>query len=437
MVNERGRIAGTMLARMRSSEMLRHGALVMSAVMGANIFGFLYHVVVSRELGVTRYGVLYALISISVIALLPASILSPVITKFSAELYATGGSAHVRALARFVVRWFLWLALAYALAGALLAAPLAAFFHVPSWAIVLNAVATGLFAISAALRAIVQGCQDFVGYAAATIADGSARLIAGAVLVVLGWGIGGGLGGLLVAGVCGSIAALLRLPRRGEQDVPLHVDWRRVAITTYGAAVATACVTLLGYGDVAIVKHYFNATDAGIYSAASLDGKMMLFLVGFAPALLLPKVVDRLRRGERTRGTLFAVLGVVFVLSTVGLACFALFPRFIVDVLNSGKFSAAIPYLFGYAGAMVLLSLTNLLTTYAIGIHRMAFALPLMVVCVAGLGAIAAYHPSIGSVIGLLIATNAVALLTVAVIVAAGGPTATARVEAATASPVG
>ena len=39
-----------------------------------------------------------------------------------------------------------------------------------------------------------------------------------------------------------------------------------------GAATIAIAVTLIGNVDVVIVKHYFSAADAGLYSAASLGG---------------------------------------------------------------------------------------------------------------------------------------------------------------------
>jgi O-antigen/teichoic acid export membrane protein len=422
------------IARLRSDGLFRDGLLVMTATLTANAFIFLYYVVMTRELGVVHYGELYALVSLSVLAVIPGTVLNTVIAKFVAEAHAHGDAGRVRALARFIGLGFLWLGGVYVVLGAVVAMPLANFFHVPAWAIFFTAVTSAGFAFSTAARAFVQGRQDFFGYSVATIIDGVSRVAFGALLVAAGFGVAGALGGLLVAGVLGTAYAVMRVAPAfaTAARTPLHVDWRRVAMTTYGSAIATACVALLSYGDVAIVKHFFDAHSAGIYSAISLDGKMMFFLVSFAPAVLLPKVVDQLGRGQRTRGTLFGILGLVAVLSIVGLLAFTFEPRLIVDALNGGdKFAAATPYLFGYAGAMALLGVTNLLATYAIGIHRMAFAIPLLLVSLAGLTAIALYHPSIGAVVGLLVATNAAGLLAVAAAIALGGPTATSALEPA------
>ena len=428
-----------MIDRLRSDRLFRDSLMVMAATMASNAFVFLFYFLMQRQLGVIFSGKLYALVSLTVLGLIPASILNNVIVKFAAETQAGGDPAQIRALAGTIGRGFVGLAAVYVLVGALGAVPIAGFLHVGAWEVVISALVTIGFAFSYAARSFIQGRHDFAGYSIATTIDGICRVLFGVSLVAVGLSVAGGLGGLLAAGILGfgfSVTRIAPLFRAGQR-ARLRIDWRRVGITTYGSAIATACVSLLSYADIEIVTHFFNAHAAGIYSAVSLDGKIMFFLVNFAPIVLLPKVVERFSRGERTRGTLFGVLGLVVGMSLIGLMVFAFEPRLIVDTLNTAKFAEAIPYLWGYAGAMALLGLTNVLATYAIGIHRMAFAPPLLIVSIVGLAAIWFYHPSIGAVVGIVVAVNAVALLAVAVAVALGGPTATAALEPAAVPPVG
>jgi hypothetical protein len=428
-----------MIARLRGDALFRDSLLVVVATLSGNACVFLYYVFMTRQLGVDRSGELIALVSLSVLAQVPGTILNTVIAKFAAEAHAVGDPGRIRALALFIERGFIWIDLLYFSIGALAAIPLAGFFHVPAGLMFFSAIITAGFASSAAARAFVQGRQDFVGFSIATMIDGGARVLFAVILVAVGLGVAGALGGLMIAAILGALYAISRIGPviATTARAALHVDWRRVATTTYGSAVATGCVALLSYGDVALVKHFFDAHSAGIYSAISIDGKIMLFLINFAPAVLLPKVVDQLGRGQRTRGTLLRVLGLAAAMSVIGLLVFGFEPRLIVGVLNGGaKFAAATPYLFPYAGAMALLGFTNLLAIYAIGIHRVAFGLPFLAVSLAGIGVIAVYHPSIGAVVNLLVVINAVALLAVATTVALGGPTATAPLETMTVPPV-
>ncbi|HTX58253.1 MAG TPA: hypothetical protein VMH02_01165, partial [Verrucomicrobiae bacterium] len=54
------------------------------------------------------------------------------------------------------------------------------------------------------------------------------------------------------------------------------------------------------------------------------------------------------------------------------------------------------------------------LASYGIATHRLAFSVPLLLCTAATLGAIAAYHPSLGAVVGILVAGNAVTALAAA-----------------------
>jgi hypothetical protein len=64
---------------------------------------------------------------------------------------------------------------------------------------------------------------------------------------------------------------------------------------------------------------------------------------------------------------------------------------------------------------MVLLALTNALTFYGIATHRLAFTAPLLVCTLGTLGAIALIHPTLGTVVEIMVVGNAVAALAVAI----------------------
>jgi O-antigen/teichoic acid export membrane protein len=165
---------------------------------------------------------------------------------------------------------------------------------------------------------------------------------------------------------------------------------------------------------VIVVKHAMDPTDAGLYSAASLGGKIVLYAVGFIPMVLLPQATDRHVRGERTRGALLTAGGLFLTMAVLGLAGVALFGRQMLHALVGGSFDGAVVLLVPYSVAMVLLALTNLLANYGIATHRVAFALPLILGTAGTLLAIVAVHASLAQVIALLDGGMAVTCVAVA-----------------------
>lgn len=405
------------LERLRDSAMLKQSLLVFCASMVLNICGFIAHAVASRQLGVTVYGGLYALINAALIAALPAAFVAPVVAQLGAEFRALHDDGHLRGLTDSVAAGFAKLAVVYLIIAALGAAPFARFLHVPAWSVPFVGLLAGVTLFVAALRAIAQGTQDFLGYAVSNSVEGIAKVCGIGLLIAVGLRLGGGIVGFLFGPLCALIYLGLRLRRRyaSAQAHRVRYDWRRILNAGAGAAASTIALTLMGSADVVLVKHFFDAHSAGLYAAASLGGKMLLYLVGFVPTVLLPQAADRHARGAQTREVLIASLLMFSLVALCGLSIFRFFGTEVLHALVGHAFDAASPLLVTYGLAMVMLALTNALTYYGIATHRLAFTVPLFICTFGTLGAVATIHPSLATVVEIMVVGNFAAAIAVAI----------------------
>ena len=163
------------------------------------------------------------------------------------------------------------------------------------------------------------------------------------------------------------------------------------------------------------MKHYFPAHEAGLYAAASLGGKMLLYLVGFVPTVLLPQAADRHARGARTREVLAGSLAMLVAVALCGLLVFYFFglqraARARRSCIRRGGAVAG-----RYGLAMVLLALTNSLTFYGIATHRLAFTVPLFICTLGTLAAIVTFHPTLATVVEIMVFGNFAAALAVTI----------------------
>lgn len=405
------------LQRLRSSAMLKQSLLVFSASMVLNLCGFIAHAVASRQLGVTVYGGLYALINAAVIAALPAAFIAPVVAQLAAEFRALHDDGHLRGLTDGVSAGFAKLGVAYFGIAIIGAVPFAHFLHVPVWSVPFVGLLAGVALFVSALRAVTQGTQDFVGYSVSNAIEGAAKVFGIVLLIAVGLKLGGGIVGFLIGPLCalGYLATRLRRRYSNSQAHGVRYDWRRIMNAGAGAAAATISLTLMGSADVVLVKHYFDPHAAGLYAAASLGGKTLLYLVGFVPTVLLPQAADRHARGAQTREVLAASLVMFSVVALFGLSVFRYFGIGVLHALVGHAFDAASPLLVTYGLAMVLLALTNSLTYYGIATHRLAFTAPLLICTLGTLAAIVAFHPNLATVVEILVVGNAVAAAAVIV----------------------
>lgn len=415
------------IARLQGSVMVRQGIVVFGATMALNLGGFAFHAIASRRIGVADYGILYALISTSTILAIPANLAAPVIARFAAEFGVLHDDRHVRRLLLDVVRLFGLIGLAYVAISMLTMRAAGAFLHAPLWVAPLVALVGAALMLSLVLRAVAQGTQDFAGFARSCVADGASKVVGVVLFTALGLALFGGALGFL-CGALGGAAALgakLLARYRGVEARTIGYDWRRIALSGVGAAALTLAGALIGSADVILVKHYFSADQAGIYSAASLAGKVLLYFVGFVPTILLPQATERHVRGERTRYALAMSVGLLIGISLVGLIAVRLFGIVLLHALVGHAFDAALSLLLPYSVAMTFLALSGVLGAYGIATHRIAFAIPLLIGVAGTLTAIVAAHSSLEQVVRVVAIGNALTALGVAAALAWQARTAT------------
>ncbi len=396
------------------------GAIVFAASMLLSVGGFVFHAIASRRLSVAEYGVLYALISVYSLAGMPVAPFTTVIAKYAAEFRALHDDSHVRGLIDFIVRLSLLCGAVYVAAGVVLAIPLGAFLHVPAWQLPLVGIMSAIGVFVGAMRAVGQGLQDYTNYGVSLAGEGITKVTVIAILSLAGLTVIGGIGAFVVGMMAGALMIATPIARRYRTVVGTSVklDWKRILATSAGAVSLTITMTVIGFGDVVLVKHYFPSHDAGLYSIASLCGKVLFYFVGFVPTVLIPQATHRHALGERTRGQLWLALGFVAAVAAIGVLLYHAAGSVLLHALAGHNYDAALPLLPIYASAMALLAMTTTICSYGIATHRLGFAAPLFVATIATLVFIAAVHPSMHAVVFELMVGNVVMLFATALPVA-------------------
>lgn len=405
---------GQSVLRLRRSTFLRHSSLVFASAMLVNVCAFVFHARTSRVLGVEQYGALYALMALLPLFAIPATVLSTVVTKFAAEFRALHDDSHLHALVRKVAAGLAVAGAVIVVCGFVLENPIARFLNVEPSALAAAGVLVALTIMLPPLRAVLQGIDDFGRYAVSAVVEGLFKAGLGILFAVMGFGVAGALYGYALGSGIALAYTWLVLEKKyvGTPPDRLHLDIRRVLQTFGGAAVLTVTVTALSYADALIVKHYMAPSEAGFYAAVSLGGKILLFVASFVPLVLLPKAAGKVTKGISPLSTFAAAAAMWAALSAGGLAIFYIGAPVILRVLVGAQFLPAAKLLFDYAVAMTLLGGMNVVASYKIALHRFDFVYPFIIVTVGELATITLYHPTLTSVIDVLVAGNAIGLIT-------------------------
>ncbi|WP_345741862.1 oligosaccharide flippase family protein [Saccharicrinis aurantiacus] len=127
---------------------------------------------------------------------------------------------------------------------------------------------------------------------------------------------------------------------------------------------------IINNSDVLLVKHYFNDTDAGLYSALALIGRVVYFVAWMFVMLLLPKVVQKNKNNEKTKPLLFKYMSMIAVLSFV-IVCTCYFaPNLIITLMFGSAYLSMAPLLWQYAVATSLFALANIFAYYFLSLDQ-------------------------------------------------------------------
>jgi O-antigen/teichoic acid export membrane protein len=380
----------------------------------ANVLNYLYHMLCSRILGVTAYGGLATLVAGYSIINALATVINLTTVKLAAELHAADDRTQLDALLSAMTKMCWSIAAAIFVIFAVFSHIIAAYIHIDQVTLMIAIFAACAAIVVPSSRGILQGVQDYNGLSIATSIESIARLAGGIGLAMLGYGTGGAMGGFAIGSLLSLIYSGVATSRHVTSTKPratLQLDTRRIIITSGGVTLATLALTLLGFIDVILAKHFFSPVDAGLYGVLSLTGKIIMFSVSFIPTILLPKAVQKAAKGESARNILLSAAGATLALSSISLFVFYTVPQLLIRVLAGTAFLAASPNVFPYGVATTLLAATTLVTTYLIGMHRFAFVPRLMAVAIAEILAICAFHSSITQVVTVVVLANAVGLV--------------------------
>jgi len=160
---------------------------------------------------------------------------------------------------------------------------------------------------------------------------------------------------------------------------------------------------IINNSDILLVKHYFEAYEAGLYASLALIGRIVYFIAWMFVMLLLPAVVELHNNGKDTSKVLFKYVGYISLISAVIVLSCLLFPELIINMLFGDAYYSMAPLLWKYAIATSMFALSNIFAYYFLSLDRYV---PVIISGVFGLlqiGLIVLYHESLEQVVHMQI----------------------------------
>ncbi|WP_430908292.1 sugar isomerase [Maribacter sp. 2-571] len=156
---------------------------------------------------------------------------------------------------------------------------------------------------------------------------------------------------------------------------------------------------IINNSDVLLVKHFFEAKEAGLYASLALIGRVVYFAAWMFVMLLLPKVVERQKEGRPTAPILFKYVSYIGVLCMAIVAACSLFPQLIISLMFGEAYIDMAPLLWQYALATSLFAISNIFAYYFLSLDHYIPVILSGILGISQIGLILWFHESLQLVV--------------------------------------
>ena len=370
--------------------LLQAGPLAAAGVL-ANGAGVVLTIALARLLTPHSYGVLNQLTGLYLILSMPGSAVVVAVVR-RVTIWHEDGTGHlVRRWAGRVHRQGTMLVLAWAVLVFVSRHGVAVLLNQQSGigiAAILTAAA--FFVLLSLDRGLLQAHRAYRPLAANLVVEIGVRLAAVLVLVLAGFGPSGAAVGVLIGEVVAAGHARYAAVRAWSGGQAPHLwaaaGWvaavrpdpvlgakasvrRTVALDLAVASISLSMVAVLQNADVLVVGRD-NPAQSGAYAAVSVTSKAIVFGAVVLGGYLLPEAAIRWRQGGHALRQLAVVLVLLAVPSLLLLAVAVVAPQVLLEVVFHHSYTAAADALAPLVLAMIMLSVTVVLTMYLLAVGR-------------------------------------------------------------------
>lgn len=332
------RVTAAVRTQMKSGIFGRGAMSYLVAFAGISVASFIFHVIISRRLGTTHYGVMNALLGIISLLTVPLGAMQIAVTQAVVDKESAGQSFSV-----VRVTWRSFLSGCVAMFTLAACAPLIdQFLHIGSpLPIFLVAAWIPLATVSAVLQGALIGEYRFRAVAFASfVGVGLIRLVLGYAMVSAGLGVSGAVAATIFAQAF-TMSSLL-FSARHELLGHRHesVVRTRMRDTVLSVAALAGYTTLIGI-DTFLAQHFFPSSLAGKYAAAAVAAHIAFFIPAALVTVAFPRLADGKGTDEASRRIFRQTLRTSVVLGVLAAVIMTVLPTLTIRILFSSKFASA------------------------------------------------------------------------------------------------
>jgi O-antigen/teichoic acid export membrane protein len=210
-----------------------------------------------------------------------------------------------------------------------------------------------------------QALQRFYWLGIYNIATPLAKLILGILLVTAGFGAGGAFGGLVIGTTLayGVVYWAIRDYLKKERTKP---DTRGITLYVIPVAIATLSFLIITSVDVVMARAFLSPYDAGIYSLASMLGKIVLWIPVSLTSVTFPRFSEGDAKDDDSEMLMRKSILIVFMVLLAIWIGITLFPNEVINIVSTYHYAEATICLPVVIAAFSLLGLASVFMNYGL-----------------------------------------------------------------------
>ncbi len=356
---------------------LRIGSLLTALHILGGALGYVYQVIMGRIMSPAEYALFSSIMALFMFFSAPMGAMSMLITRKVSTLKAHANLFLVRDLFFYIHKVLAFVGVA-ALLVCWIAAP-----YLQRYLKADNITPIFIFALILILSifnvagiSFFQGLQRFYWLGALGLLGVFTKIVISVGFVYLGFGVIGALLGVLFSMILVYAVAMPTLfaplpPSTYSYKFNLNLTVVKQSIPVLIATIAFAAMTQL---DIVLVNWYFSPTQSGLYAAASVLGKAVLYLPGGLILALFP-LVSESHAKSRDSFDLFRQSLLVTILAGGAISTlYWFFGDLIIAILYGEKYQGAGEILRWYGFAILPLAVVLIAEQYLIAKRQVLFA---------------------------------------------------------------
>lgn len=345
------------------------GSLIMLIGTNLNNFGqLIFHFLAGRMLGPEYYGDVTALINILGIVSIIQLSLGLTVVKFVSSI---DENEELKNFCKWIYYWSFWVGLIIAIIFLLMGPFLGDFLKIHQKnAVYILGPAILLFTLANTGRSILQGLLRFNSYVVSLIIEITVKMTLAIPLIMVGYAVFGVMIALLISALAAVIVIRTSLKECLKGKKGKSPDFKPFIKFSIPVFVQGLALTSMYSTDLLLVKHFFPATEAGIYAALAKLGGIVFFGASPITNVMFPLVSKRFAKSEPYMNLFMLSLGFIALTALGVVTLYKISPDLILSLLYGKEYSSGAPLLWWFGVFMGLLAICNLFTQFYLSIGK-------------------------------------------------------------------